>query len=158
MNLVPQLTHQHEIHFGFRFSVHFFTQKEPNRVDIRFQKVSGFGRSLATEDLPEGGQNSYLQKVPTRVHYENLKLERGMLVHSALKTQFLKAMAEFQVTPVDVLVILLNELAQPVTAWLFRRAFPVKWSTSDLDASEPRILIDSLELAYAEMTTLEEGP
>jgi len=33
-----------------------------------------------------------------------------------------------------------------MAAWLFMKAWPVKWSTSDLDATTPAV-IDTMELA-----------
>ena len=42
----------------------------------------------------------------------------------------------------------------PMAAWLFMKAWPVKWSTSDLDASTPGLVIDTMELAYGRMQVL----
>ncbi|WP_293067895.1 MULTISPECIES: phage tail protein [unclassified Moorena] len=50
--------------------------------------------------------------------------------------------------PSNVLVILLNENTVPVSSWLFKRAYPVKWTTSDLDANANAVVIDTMELAY----------
>ena len=36
-------------------------------------------------------------------------------------------------------------------AWLFMDAYPVSWSSSDLDAAKAEVLIDTLELAYTRM-------
>ena len=43
---------------------------------------------------------------------------------------------------------------QKLAAWLFMKAFPVKWSTSDLDAGQAGLVIDTLELAYGRMQLL----
>ena len=34
------------------------------------------------------------------------------------------------------------------------KAWPVKWATSDLDAEQPGLVIDTMELAYARMQVL----
>ena len=34
------------------------------------------------------------------------------------------------------------------------KAYPVKWATSDLDANQPGLVIDTLELAYTRMQIL----
>jgi hypothetical protein len=34
---------------------------------------------------------------------------------------------------------------------MFIRAFPVRWTTSDLDASGKNVMIETMELAYARM-------
>ena len=53
-----------------------------------------------------------------------------------------------------VLVTLLGEDKLPRAAWLFMKAWPVKWSTSDLNASDAALVIDTMELAYTRMQIL----
>lgn len=139
---------------GMRFGVLFFAAGVvPNPIDIRFQKVSGLSAEVATEDLPEGGQNLYTQKLPTGINYGNLVLERGMVIGSPLNLEFNATMSLFKFATSNVLVTLLGEDKLPRAAWLFIKAFPVKWSTSDLN-SEPELVIDTMELAYTRMQIL----
>ncbi len=147
----PELTIQKDL-LGFRFGVFFFVGGvQANPFDIRFKKVSGLAATVTTEDRPEGGQNLYTQKLPKSISYGNLVLERGMVVGSPLNVEFNVAMSTFQFMTSNVLVTLFNEGGVPVSAWLFLKAFPVKWSTSDLDAEAKTLVIDTLELAYARM-------
>ncbi len=139
---------------GMRFAVLFLAAGiVPNPLDIRFQKVSGLSMTVDTTPLPEGGQNLYTQQLPTGISHGNLVLERGMVVGSPLVLEFEATMSLFRFAPCNVLVSLLSEDKVPLAAWLFLRAFPVKWSTSDLDA-EPAILIDTMELAYGRMQVM----
>ena len=136
---------------GFRFGVFFFAGGViPNPLDIRFQKVSGLSAEIETEPLSEGGQNLYTQQLPTGVKYGNLVLERGMVIGSPLNIEFNAAMSLFKFATSNVLVTLFSESKLPLAAWLFMKAYPVKWSTSDLNA-EPELVIDTMELAYARM-------
>lgn len=136
---------------GFRFSVFFFAGGAvPNPLDIRFKKVSGLSAEVETEPLSEGGQNLYTQKLPTGVSYGNLVLERGMVIGSPLHLEFNAALSLFKFATSNVLITLLSESKAPLAAWLFIKAYPVKWSTSDLDA-EPGLVIDTMELAYTRM-------
>jgi phage tail-like protein len=148
---IPELTLAKEL-LGFRFGVFFFALGViPNPLDIRFQKVRGLNATVKTTTVSEGGQNLYTQQLPQVVEYGNLILERGVLVGSPLNIEFNIALSLFKFATSNVLVTLFNESAIPVTAWLFIRAFPVKWSTSDLDATSKTVLIDTLELAYSRM-------
>lgn len=134
-----------------RFGVFFFAGGViPNPIDIRFQKVSGLSAEIETETVDEGGQNRYTQKLPTGVKFGNLVLERGMVVGSPLNLEFNAAMSLFRFASSNVLVTLLHESKAPLAAWLFLNAYPVKWSTSDLNA-EPGLVIDTMELAYTRM-------
>lgn len=143
---------------SFRFSVHFFVHGVlPNSVDIRFQKVSGLSTTVETKTQREGGQNLFSQKLPTGISHGNLTLTRGMVVGSSLNLEINTALSLFRFTPSNVLVSMLDEKAEPVpgAAWLFLKAFPSKWSTSDLDAtSTTGLAIDTLELAYGRMQAM----
>jgi len=140
---------------GMRFSVLFFAQGViPNPVDIRFQKVSGLSAEVETETLSGGGQNLYTQKLPKGVRYNNLVLERGMVVGSSLNRDFNSTLSRFKFAASNVLVTLLSEDKLPLAAWLFMKAYPVKWSTSDLNATDAALVIDTMELAYTRMQIL----
>jgi len=140
---------------GFRFSVLFLAGGAiPNPLDIRFQKVSGLTATVTTTTLEEGGQNLYSHKLPERASYENLVLTRGAVVGSPLNLEFNAAMTVFKFAPSNVLVTLLGEDKVPLAAWLFLKAYPVKWSTADLDADQTGVLIDTMELAYTRMQIL----
>ena len=140
---------------GFRFVVGFLAGGViPNPIDIRFQKVSGLSSEVQTESLSEGGQNLYTQKLPTGISYDNLVLERGMVIGSPLNIEFNAVMSSFKFATSNVLVSLLHETGAPMAAWLFMKAYPVKWSTSDLDA-EPSLVIDTMELAYSRMQRIQ---
>jgi phage tail-like protein len=156
-----------ELFLGFRFDVFFFTGAEassashaqrrapPNSLDLRFQKVKGLAATVETGLYPEGGQNLYTRRLPTGIGYDPLVLERGMVVESSLNRNFDKAISLFKFLPSNVLVSLLNEQKDPVSAWLFLNAYPVRWSTSDLDADKKNIVVDTLELAYSKIQIIK---
>ena len=140
---------------GMRFAVLFMTGGVlPNPLDLRFSKVSGLTMTVETDSLAEGGQNLYTQQLPRSVSHGNLVLERGMVVGSPLNIEFNASLSTFKFITSNVLVTLLSEDGLPMAAWLFMKAWPVKWSTSDLDASTPGLVIDTMELAYARMQVL----
>lgn len=139
---------------GMRFGVLFLAGGLiPNPLDIRFQKVSGLSVEVETEPVSDGGQNLYTQRLPKGIKYNNLVLERGMVVGSPLNLEFNASMSLFKFAASNVLITLLDESKAPLAAWLFMKAYPVKWSTSDLN-SEPALMIDTMELAYTRMQIL----
>ena len=149
---IPELTLQKDPLLGFRFLVTFLVAGViPNPLDIRFQKVRGLKATVRTKTVSEGGQNLYVQKLPEGVEYENLVLERGMVVGSPLNIEFNVAMSLFKFSPSNVLVFLMNADKVPVAGWTFFNAYPVSWATSDLDAQQKAVVIDALELAYTRM-------
>ena len=78
----------------------------------------------------------------------------GFVIGSPLNIEFNAAMSAFKFAPSNVMVTLLSESAVPLAAWMFIKAYPVRWATADLSASEDKVLIDTLELAYTRMQAL----
>jgi phage tail-like protein len=144
-----------DLPLSFRFAVVFLAGGViPNPFDMLFQKVSGLGSSVETSPVQEGGQNLYTQALPKKIRYDNLVLQRGMVVGSVLSLEFNAAMSLFKFSPSNVLVTLLHHTGIPLAGWLFMRAFPVKWSVSDLDADANSIMIERMELSYQDMQVL----
>ena len=153
--MIPELKLVDDLVGNFRFAVAFFIGGAvPNPIDIRFQRVRGLGATVETQSIEQGGQNLYSQRVPKRVTYDNLVLERGFVVGSPLLAEFNVATSLFKFAPSNVIVSLLHETGAPLAAWLFIDAFPVSWATADLDASQHEVLIDTLELSYTRMQVL----
>ena len=126
----------------------------PNPLDIRFQRVSGMSSTIETSEVREGGENLFTHRLPTRVTYDNLVLERGMVIGSPLNVEFNLAMSTLRFQPGNVLVMLLNAKDIPISAWLFQETYPLKWSVSDLDANQSAVVIDTMELAYTRFQSL----
>src|SRR4051812_43502262 len=140
---------------GSRFAAIFFVAGVvPNPIDIRFQRVSGLSATIETTTVNEGGQNLYAHRLPRRVGYSNLILERGFVVGSPLNIEFNVAMTLFKFLPSNVMVTLLDGDAVPLAAWLFLKPFRVRGATADLGASDDKVLIDTLELCYASMQAM----
>lgn len=131
---------------GFSFWVSFEISGES--VDMAFQDVAGIGMELQTEDIIEGGENRFTQKLPTRANYTPLVLKRGMAVQSKLTNWVRDAIENFDINPTNVIVALMNEKREPLMAYRFMNAYPVKWSVSNFNAETSSIVIESLELYY----------
>ncbi len=131
---------------GFSFWVKF--EFSEDAVDIAFQDVAGIGMELLTEDVVEGGENRFTQKLPTRANYTPLVLKRGLAVSSTLTDWCKDTIENFTIKPVHCIVALLNDQKEPLIAYQFMNAYPVKWSISNLNAESSTVVIESLELYY----------
>ena len=140
---------------GFYFMVTFLAGGLiPNPLDIRFQSVSGISSTMETTEVREGGENLFSIRLPTRMTYGNLVLKRGMVIGSPLNIEFNVAMSSLSFIPGSVIVILLSAQDLPVASWVFQDSYPLKWSVSDLDATQSAVVIDTMELAYGRMKSL----
>ncbi|NEO88150.1 MAG: phage tail protein [Spirulina sp. SIO3F2] len=153
--MIPEVSLTQTPPVGFHFLATFLIGGLlPNPLDIRFQKISGITSTIETSEIKEGGENLFNHHLPNRVTYDNLILERGMVIGSLLNLEFNAAMSFMTFSPSNVLVMLLNDSSIPVANWLFQQAYPVKWSVSDLDASNNAIMIDTMELKYSRLQHL----
>ena len=120
--------------------------------DVRFTEVGGLSVELSTEEVPEGGQNRYVQKYPGRAKYPELVLKRGLLKRSEITTWIQRCIDDFDIEPRDVDVVLLDEERNPLVTWHLVGAYPTKWSVSDLNATGNTFVVETLQLYYRSFT------
>jgi phage tail-like protein len=133
---------------GFHFKVEFIGVADGSDNDTRFQEVTGLNMELGTEEVVEGGENRFTHKLPDRAKFGNLILKRGMLTDSQLIGWIKDAIENFSFTPVELIVMLLNENHEPLASWIFTKVWPVKWNISDFKSTDNSIVVETLELAY----------
>jgi phage tail-like protein len=131
---------------GFSFWVSFGIGDHP--VDIAFQDVAGIGMELQTEDVVEGGENMFTQKLPTRANYTPLVLKRGLAIKSPVTDWIRDSIENLSIKPLTIIVALLNEKKEPLIAYRFINAYPLKWSISNFNAETSSVVIETLELYY----------
>jgi len=136
---------------GFHFRVEVLGLPA-NDNDVRFTEVGGLAVELTTEELPEGGENRFVQKYPTRAKYPELVLKRGLLPNSEILKWVRECVEDLNVTTKNIDVKLLNVEHQPLLTWHIINAFPTKWSVSDFNATNNAVVIDTLQLYYQYFT------
>src|SRR5262245_41912056 len=112
-----------------------------------FSECSGLEMSLKVEEYNEGGRNGTVLKFPTRVSWTNLTLKRGITAGTEL-WDWHYSFVEGRGKRRDGLIVLQNDLRQPVCIWHFKRGLPVKWSGPALHASQNNVAIETLEIAH----------
>jgi phage tail-like protein len=112
-----------------------------------FTQVTGFSAQLDVLEYPEGGINDYVHRLPTWIKQGNITLKRGVTGETALMEWFTETVVK--ANPQDLSVAMydsLGEIMKPT--WSFRNAYPVKWTSSDLNAGGTEFLTESLEIAH----------
>jgi len=132
---------------GFHFRVEVLGLA-PTADELRFVEVGGLAVEVATEEVPEGGENRFVQRYPGRAKYTDLMLKRGLMKKSEVWNWARRCIEDLDVSPKDVDVMLLNEAHEPLMTWHVIGAFPVKWSVTDLNATANSFVVESLQLAY----------
>ncbi|MDI1478925.1 phage tail protein [Polyangium sp. y55x31] len=136
---------------GFHFRVEVLGLSA-NASDVRFTEVSGLAVELVSEEVPEGGENRFVQKYPTRAKYPELVLKRGLLTSSEIIDWVEQCVEKLEITPRNIDVMLLNDEHEPLLTWHVVKAYPTKWSVSDLNASNNTVVVETLQFAYQYFT------
>ena len=135
---------------GFYFNLSFKGE------DAAFQEVSGMSKEMGIEEIACGGENRFKYRLPTVATSQNLVLKRALITD---KSPLLNWCANCidqglmnKITTHDVSVSLLDPGGTLLKMWTFSRAYPIKYSISDLKSQESGLVIESIELAYAYFT------
>ena len=74
--------------------------------DLRFTEVGGLAVEMGSEEVPEGGENRFVQKYPTRAKYPELVLKRGFLTSSKVSDWIRECVVDLMITPRAIDVVL----------------------------------------------------
>ena len=133
---------------AFYFRVHF----DGNwGSDTSFQEVSGIGSEISTEEIVEGGENSFIHQLPKTVKHPKLVMKRGIAKNnSPLVKWCVKVLEEFEIPIMTktVDVKLLGQRGNAVRQWSFNRVYPVKWNVENFESKKNEVAIESIEFAY----------
>jgi phage tail-like protein len=121
-------------------------------TDTSFQEVRGISAELQTEEVTEGGENSFVHRLPLTVKHPQLELKRGIAAVNSPLVEWCRSVLDegytSLITPSDLIVNLLDEKGDPVRSWSFANAFPVKWEIGDFNSNKNEIAIETIVLSY----------
>jgi len=112
-----------------------------------FTEVGGVTLEVAVEDVEEGGNNSFVHRLPGRCKFGNLTLKRGL----ATSNEFFKwslDVAQGKFTRKNLSIILYNVDGTEFMRWTFTNAYPVKWTGPQFKSDDSATAIETVELAH----------
>lgn len=131
---------------GFYFALSFAGD------DAAFQEVSGITREVTVEEIACGGENRFKYRLPTGSASQNLVLKRAIVPAGSALIKWCSDCIDDGFTnvikPQDVSINLLDAKGNVCVKWTFNKAYPIKYSVSDLKSQDNSLLIESIELAY----------
>lgn len=135
---------------SFYFSVSITGESGSNEAS--FKEVSGIAMERLTEEVLEGGVNSFRHREPSTTKFSNLVLKRGFVVKDSPIAKWCIATLEGGLNNAirtnNIVVSLLNENAEPIRTWSFVNAWPVKWNVADFNSMNDELVVETLEFAY----------
>lgn len=106
-----------------------------------FVRCSGMGARTEVIHVREGGREQ-VSCLRGSVSYSPIVLERGVLRDPCLLEWFLRGERR------DGAVVLLGADGREVFRWAFRGGWPCRWEGPALDARQPEIALERLEIAH----------
>lgn len=104
---------------------------------------------VETIDVKEGGQNTYVHKLPVRVTVGTATLRHGISRDLTLLNWYLQVLrGDLENAVRQVTVVLYDVSRQPLATWNFRNAYPVKWSGPSLKTDSNGVAIEEIEFVH----------
>lgn len=115
-----------------------------------FKECSGLQAETEILSFEEGGVNGYVHKLPGRTKFPNIVLKRG-ITNSGWLWDWYQKVASGKIERKNLSIVLYNHKGDEVKRWSFERAYPVKWSGTDLKADESAVAVETLEITHEGM-------
>jgi phage tail-like protein len=135
------------------FTGQFIFEVDGVRVGA-FTEVSGLQVEVEkVEEIQEGGHNEFVHRFPGRLKWSNVVLKRGT-TDNALFDWFKKTSGEGfegnrgRLERTTAALGMVDGKGQPIRAWVFFDAFPVKWSGPKFAATSSEVATEELEVAH----------
>lgn len=132
----------------------------PDAQSLRFRvKIDGHGDlgnwskcdGLSVEydvfEYKEGGENSFVHRIPGRAKYQNVKLTRPVNKDSKKVANWM-AKLKIEVKRQTAEISALDTEGNPIATWNLEGVFPVKWNGPSLDVGANQVAMETLELAH----------
>lgn len=118
--------------------------------------MSGISQEMALEEVACGGENSFKYRLPVVASSKNITLKGAILPSNSNFNNWcisaLSGTLSQPITPVSLLVSLMNANGDVCLSWIFFGAYPVKYSVADLNSQNGSVLIQTIEMAYTYFT------
>jgi phage tail-like protein len=119
-----------------------------------FDEVTGLDAKQEVFEIKEGGVNGMTHKLPGRITYSNVTLKWGAQHNNSLWAWYNDFVTKTDKTSElkDISIIQYDQHLDEIQRWNLTKAFPVKWVGPTFKASDNQVAIETLELAYHELT------
>lgn len=128
---------------------------EVDGVEIgRFMEVAGLEVTVGVEEVEEGGENSFVHKLPGRMTWPNISLKRGVTQNDTLFTWLTKSSGEQfaangnKLTRSTAAITLIGPSGTRLRTWSFVDAFPVRWKGPDFAVDSTDMAVEELEITH----------
>ena len=90
----------------------------------------------------------FVHQLPVRAKYSDVTLKRGKFLGSGILHWCNKALTDFDFSPSNVMISLMNEQHIPLYNWYLINAIPKRLEVSGFNAQSSEIVVETLVLSY----------
>ncbi len=112
-----------------------------------FTKCEGLAVEVSVETREEGGNNTYVHKLPGRVKYPNIKLTRHVNAHSGAVPWLFDTVNE-KLDRTATITALAPDDATEIAEWTLQNVLLVKWTGPSFTNDSATALTETLEIAH----------
>ena len=134
-------------------------EKDP-AVSIRFHlkvdqleigwwnSFEGLGMETAIMQLEEGGNNSFVHQLPTRLKYSNVKLSRPINHDSHKVAEWFMNISKVVKRGHNASIKAVDGVGKTIAEWNLVDVVPVRWTGPSFNVESPKMAMETLEMAY----------
>lgn len=112
-----------------------------------FSSCEGLGVEVVIESREEGGFNTGVWQLPTRLKYPNIKLSRPLGEDTGKIAAWLAQVSRGLVVTTATIAAQ-STSGEPIATWNLQGVVPVRWTGPSLTAESPKVVTETLELAH----------
>lgn len=112
-----------------------------------FSTCEGLGCEVVMESREEGGNNSYVWQLPTRLKFSNIKLTRPLGADTSKVAAWVSSVAQGYERKTAVIQAMRAD-GKVIAEWSIVDVVPAKWVGPSLNPDQPKVLTETLEIAH----------
>ena len=129
---------------GFRFTCNF-----QGLGTTSFKTVEGFSAEVNSSEYREGGFGRLtVRKLPGLAQYNTLTLTKGLYSNPLLYNYFQNYLEGGTFAPVNATITVFDNAGEATASWQVINAWPSRYESNGLDATNSDVLIETLELQH----------
>ncbi len=123
-----------------------------------FSGCDGLGCEVVLETREEGGNNTHVWQLPTRLKYSNIKLSRPLGPDTQKVALWFSSIAAGYDLKTTGTIEAMRADGKAVASWSLRGVVPVRWSGPSFSADSPKVLVETIEIAHHGFTATPAPP
>lgn len=128
-------------------SVYFSVEVDGKKLGT-FTSCEGLGAEVVMEQREEGGNNTFIHQLPTRLKYPNIKLSRPLTEETTKIADWFATMtAGFQRRTATIVAQRPND-NKPIATFNLTGVVPVRWTGPSFNIESAKAATETIEIAH----------